>query len=88
MEAEVFVQCEKAAGEGSLFHEGSININKGFYSVKDLGESLTHLYSISSVDKMQLKKYKEIKKQNKEIVRMHIVEGEVKTHKDGCLCGF
>ncbi len=57
---------EKAAGEGSLFHEGSININKGLYSVKDLGESLTHSYLIAYVDKKQLKKYKEIEKQNKE----------------------
>ncbi len=59
-------ECEKAAGEGSLFHEGSININKGLYCVKDLGESLTHPYSIAYVDKKQLKKYKQIKKQNKE----------------------
>lgn len=59
-------QSEKAAGEGSLFHEGSININKGLYSVKDLGESLTHLYSIAFVDKKQLKKYKQTVKQNKE----------------------
>ena len=60
------MKSEKAAGEGSLFHEGSININKGLYSVKDLGESLTHPYIIASVDKKQLKKYKEIVKQNKE----------------------
>lgn len=59
-------ECEKAAGEGSLFHEGSININKGLYCVKDLGESLTHPYSIVFFRKKQLKKYKEIVKQNKE----------------------
>jgi hypothetical protein len=40
-------KSEKAAGEGSLFHEGSININKGLYNVKDLGESLTHPYLIA-----------------------------------------
>ncbi|MDD5901259.1 MAG: hypothetical protein PUC73_10255 [Lachnospiraceae bacterium] len=56
------MESEKAAGEGSLFHEGSININKGLYSVKDLGESLTHLYSISKALEMQLKKYKQMKK--------------------------
>lgn len=60
------MKSEKAAGEGSLFHEGSININKGLYSVKDLGESLTHLYIIAFADKKQLKKYKQIVKQNKE----------------------
>ena len=57
---------EKAAGEGSLFHEGSININKGLYNAKDLGESLTHPYHIAFVDKKQLKKYKQTVKQNKE----------------------
>ena len=57
---------EKAAGEGSLFHEGSININKGLYNVKDLGESLTHPYSIVFDAKKQLKKYKETVKQYKE----------------------
>ena len=37
-------ESEKAAGEGSLFHEGSININKGLYNAKDLGESLARFY--------------------------------------------
>lgn len=60
-------KAEKTTGVGSLFHEGSININKGLYSVKDLGESLTHPYSIAYIDKMQLKKYKQMEKQNKEI---------------------
>ena len=50
----------------AAFHEGSININKGLYRVKDLGESLTHPYNIASVGKKQLKKYKETVKQNKE----------------------
>lgn len=44
---------EKAAGEGSLFHEGSININKGLYHVKDLGESLTQSYHTASGEEMQ-----------------------------------
>jgi len=55
-------KSEKAAGEGSLFHEGSINTNKGLYNVKDLGESLTHPYLIAFCFKNQLKKYKEIRK--------------------------
>ena len=55
-----------ASGGLTRHHEGSININKGLYSVKDLGESLTHSYLIAYVDKKQLKKYKEIEKQNKE----------------------
>jgi len=41
------VIAEKAAGEGSLFHEGSININKGLYNAKDLGESLAHPNNIA-----------------------------------------
>ena len=51
----------------AAFHEGSININKGLYRVKDLGESLTHPYSIAFVCKKQLKKYKEKVKQYKEM---------------------
>jgi hypothetical protein len=52
-------KMRKGRRERQPFHEGSININKGLYRVKDLGESLTHPYHIVSDDKKQLKKYKE-----------------------------
>ena len=57
-------KAEKTTGVGSPFHEGSININKGLYCAKDLGESLTHLYFSIGIGKKQLKKYKQTEKQN------------------------